>query len=323
MHIHSVRRAALAACALAVLAASSASAASVTTQLRVEANGHDIGPGWFYAHDSVSYTTSQSEACGGSGASGSISGPSALGLLVQASDYTSRLDPVQISDQFEFGPFVCGVGSFSSSDSAFWLYKVDHVSPEVGGDKFAIDGSQDQVLWYFVDTATGVNTGNELFLSVGDKVVQAGTPVEVTVLEYDPSGESTPAAGVRILGAGDDVMTDAAGTATLVFDEPGRQFIRGDRGSDIPTDGTRLCVWEDSESGCGEFIAGRVVGTHEADTISGTDDPDHIVARNGDDTITSRGDDAADSVRCGPGDDVAQADALDRVARSCEVIRRA
>ncbi len=322
MHIHSLKRAALAACAVAVLAASPASAASVTTQLRVEANGHDIGPGWFYAHDSVSYTTSQSEACGGSGASGSISGPSALGLLVQASDYTRRLDPVQISDQFEFGPFVCGVGSFSSSDSAFWLYKVDHVAPEVGGDKFAIDGSHDQVLWYFVDTATGANTGNELFLSIGDRIVQAGTPVQVIVLEYDANGESTPAAGVRIIGGG-DVMTDATGTAILVFDEPGRQFIRGARGIDVPTDGERLCVWEDSESECDQFIAGRVVGTHGADRISGTDDRDHISARNGDDRINSRGDDVADSVRCGPGRDVAKLDHLDRPTGGCEVIRRA
>jgi hypothetical protein len=322
MHIHSLRRAAIAACAVALLAASSASAASVTTQLRVEADGHDIGPGWVYAHDSVSYDTSQSEACGGSGDAGSITGPTALGLLVQAADYTDRLDPVQISDKFEFGPFVCGVGSYSSTDSAFWLYKVDHVAPEVGGDQFAINGSQDQVLWYFVDTATGVNTGNELFLSTGDSIVKAGTSAEVTVLEYDASGESTPAAGVRIVGGG-DAMTDASGTATLVFDQPGRQFIRGVRGSDVPTDGVRMCVWEDTESECDSFIAGRVVGTHEADRITGTVDPDRIIGRDGDDRITSRGDDVADTVRCGPGRDVARADRLDRVARNCETVRRA
>ena len=319
MHIHSLSRAAIAACALAVFTASSASAASVTTQLRVEANGHDIGPGWVYAHDSISYTTSQTEACGGSGESSAITGPSALGLLLQASGYTSRLDPVQISDQFEFGPFVCGVGSYTSSDSAFWLYKVDHVAPEVGADKFAIDGSQEQVLWYLADTATGANTGNELFLSIGDRFVEAGTPVEVTVLEYDANGDPTPAAGVRILGAG-DVMTDATGTATLVFDEPGRQFIRGVRGIDIPTDGTRLCVWEESESQCGLFIAGRVVGTHDPDRISGTDDPDYILGRGGDDRITAR-DDVADGVRCGRGDDVARIDPVDRVGRNCETVR--
>jgi hypothetical protein len=322
MHIHSLKRAALAACAVAVLGASSASAASVTTQLRVEAGGHDIGPGWLYAHDSASYETSTSSACGGSGDSASITGPSALGLLVQGSDYTRRLDPVQISDKFEFGQFVCGVGSYTGSDSAFWLYKVDHVAPEVGGEQFPINRSHEEVLWYFSDTTTGTNTGNELFLSLGSNVVRAGAPVEVTVLEYDAAGESTPAADVRIVGGG-GAMTDANGTAILTFDDPGRQFIRGVRGIDVPTDGQRLCVWEDSKSECNQFIWGRVVGTDGDDRISGTDQPERFIGRDGDDRITSRGDDVADTVRCGPGKDVVRADARDRVARNCEKVRRA
>ena len=319
MHIHSLRRAALAACAFAMLAASSASAA--TTELRVEAEGLDIGPGWRYVHDSVSYTTSENEACAGSGDTGTIDGPSALGLLVQAADFTRALAPVQISDQFEFGLFVCGVGSYTSSESAFWLYKVDHVAPEVGADKFAIDGSHDGVLWYFVNTATGVNTGNELVLRPADNVVEAGAPTSVVVDEYDASGTSTPAADVQILGAG-DVTTDTNGTASLVFENAGRPVIRGVRGSDIPTDGIRLCVWEDSESECDNYVSGWIVGTDGDDTIAGGDERERILGRTGDDKITSRGDDAPDKVRCGPGRDVARADRLDRVARSCETVRR-
>jgi hypothetical protein len=322
MHIHSLRRAALAACVIALAAAASASAASVTTQLRVEAGGHDIGPGWIYAHDSVTYDTSQSEACNGTGESGSITGPTALGALLQAADYTRRLDPVQISDQFEFGPFVCGVGNFPSTDSAFWLYKVDHVAPEVGGDQFPINSSGHEVLWYLSDSTNGINSGNELSLSVSDKVVKTGTPITVSVLEYDATGASTPAAGVQIIGGGNPV-TDAAGEATVSFDQTGRQFIRGVRGSDVPTDGVRLCAWAESATECETFIAGRVVGTHEGDRITGTNDPDRIIGRDGNDRITSRGDDAADAVRCGPGNDVARVDRIDRVARNCEKVRRA
>ncbi len=88
----------------------------------------------------------------------------------------------------------------SRATRAFWLYKVDHVSPEVGGDQFPINSSGHEVLWYFMNTATGANTGNELFLSVGDRTVKAGDPVSVTVVEYDATGQSTPAAGVRIVG---------------------------------------------------------------------------------------------------------------------------
>ncbi len=109
----------------------------------------------------------------------------------------------------------------------------------------------------------------------------------------------------------------------LTFHEAGRQFIRGVRGIDIPTDALRLCVWGDAESECDEFIAGRVVGTHDDDRIKGTDDQDRIIGRDGDDRLTSRGDDAADAVRCGPGNDVAKVDRLDRVARNCETVRRA
>src|ERR687891_702202 len=78
MHIHFLKRAVIAACAFVVLAAPSA-ASGVTTKLRVEADGHDIGPGFRYVHDSVSYDTST--ACGGSGDSYTLDGPTALGLL--------------------------------------------------------------------------------------------------------------------------------------------------------------------------------------------------------------------------------------------------
>src|SRR6185503_14798790 len=170
MHIHSLKRAALAACVFVVVAAWPAIADAVTTKLRVEADGHDIGPGFRYVHDSVSYETST--ACGGTGKSYTIDGPSALGLLIQAAEFTRALRPVQISDEFDFGQFVCGVGDFEGSDSAFWLYKVDHVAPEIGADQFPISRSNDEVLWYFQNLTTGSNTGNELELELSDNIVK-------------------------------------------------------------------------------------------------------------------------------------------------------
>ena len=319
MHIHSLTRAAVAACTLALLVAAPATAEAVTTKLRVEADGHDIGPGFRYVHDSVTYRTSRS--CGGSGARSSIAGPTALGLLIQAADFTRALRPVRISDEFDFGPFVCGVGGFEGSGDAYWLYKVDHVAPEVGGDQFAIDRSHDEVLWYFVNNASGVNTGNELELILADNVVQAGEPVQVTVREYDLEGRATPAAGVRLMGAS-NVMTGADGTAEVVFDEAGKPFIRGIRGNDIATDVLHLCVWEDSESECNRWVTGWVVGTDRADRIRGTRAPERIAGRRGRDRIRSRGDGEADSVRCGRGQDVVRADKLDRVRRNCETVRR-
>ena len=321
MHIHSLKRVALAACVFAVLAASSATADAVTTKLRVEAGDQDIGPGFHYVHDSVSYRTSQRGACNGSGERGSIAGPSALGLLIQASGFTRGLRPVQISDEFEFGLLVCGVGGFNASDSAYWLYKVDHVAPEVGGEQFAIDRSHDEVLWYFVNTTSGSNTGDELELVLVDQVVEAGTPVNVVVRKYDENGQQTPAEGVRLAGVG-GVMTDANGSATVVFEEAGRPSLRGERGNDVPTDVEHLCVWEQSASECKKWLTGWVVGTDRADRMRGTANPERIAARRGPDRIRSRGDGMADSVRCGRGKDVVRADELDRVRRSCETVRR-
>jgi hypothetical protein len=319
MHIHSLTRAAVAACAFAVLAAPSASADPVTTQLRVEAAGRDIGPGFRYVHASVSYTNSESEACDGSGSKNRLEGPNALTVLVQAADFTRRLRPVQISDKFEFGPFVCGVGDYTSTDNAFWSYKVDHVAPQVGADQFPLERSGREVLWYLSDNVTGANTGNELVLSVADRVVKAGEPTEVTVLEYDVDGRSTPAEGVQIEGAG-DAVTNADGEAIVAFENAGKPHIRGVRGIDIPTDSLLMCVWEKRASECGDFVYGWLAGTDRADRIRGTDDPERIAGRGGADTIRSRGDGAEDVVRCGPGSDVVRADRFDRVKRSCETV---
>src|SRR5688500_17674547 len=321
MHIHSLKRAAVAACAVAALAVSPAAADAATTKLRVEADGHDIGPGFRYVHDSVSYTTSQRDGCNGSGQDGSLSGPTALGLLIQAADWTRDLRPVQISDEFDFGLLVCGLGDVESSDNAVWLDKVDHVAPEIGADQFPIDRSHEEVLWYFFNSATGANTGNELELDLSDNVVQAGTPVEATVREYDATGQATPAAGVTLEGT-DGAVTGADGTASVVFDEAGRPFIRGVRGIDVPTDLLHLCVWGDSASECDRWLTGWVIGTKGDDRIRGAENPERIAGRRGDDRINSRGDGRADSVRCGRGNDVARVDRLDRVRRSREKVRR-
>ena len=316
MHIHSLKRAAIAACAVAVLAGSPAVADAVTTKLRVEADGHDIGPGFRYVHDSVSYETST--ACGGTGKSYTIDSPSALGLLIQAADFTRALRPVQISDEFDFGKFVCGVGAFEGSDTAYWSYKVDHVLPEIGADQFPLNRSQHEVLWYFTNGAS--NSGDELELTLSDNVVKAGKPVGVSVKSYDVNGTASPAAGVTLQGAG-DVMTDANGEATLVFDA-GRPFIRGVRDPDIQTDTLHLCVWEDSASECDRWLTGWTVGTKGDDRIRGGENPERIAGRAGDDRINSRHDGAADSVRCGRGDDVARVDKRDRVRGNCEIVRR-
>lgn len=320
MHIHSVVRAALAACALSLLFIAPAGAANVTTELRVEAEREALAPGWRYAHDSIRYRTSRSDACDGSGDAARLEGPTALGLLIRAARSTRPLRPVQISDQFDFGPFVCGVGEYPATDDGFWLYKVDHVAPEVGAGDFAISRSHAQVLWYFSNSATGANTGNELALVVPARV-QAGRDTTVRVLEYDFAGDASPAAGVRLIGAGGGAMTGPDGRATVVFDKPGRRAVRGVRGDDIPTEARRICVWEETRSECDRVRVARLVGTPRADLLRGDGRPEVIVGGRGPDRIVAR-DGTQDAVRCGRGRDRVWADLLDRVARNCERVKR-
>src|SRR5919109_596584 len=86
-----------------------------------------------------------------------VQGPTALGILRYAETRVRALRPVSVSDQFSFGLFVCGIGSFRGNATKFWLYKVNHVTPSVGADHFHLKKG-DQVLWYFQDTVTGQNT---------------------------------------------------------------------------------------------------------------------------------------------------------------------
>ena len=201
MHIHSLKRAALAACVFVVLAASPAIADAVTTKLRVEADGHDIGPGFRYVHDSVTYETSA--ACGGTGDSYTIDGPSALGLAIPG----GRLHPRRCvrcrsaTSSTSASSYAASAASWAATRRSGATRSTTSL-PEVGADQFPINRSHGEVLWYFVTSTPARTSGNELELVLSDNVVQAGTPVDVTVREYDDERRRpSPAAGVRLEGA--------------------------------------------------------------------------------------------------------------------------
>ena len=137
----SARRLTLSACALAVLTAAvpAAEAKPVAAELRVQAEQKTLAPGQNYLTDTTSITTDTREpACGGSGEAKTVEGPSALGLLIDAAGVNRTLRPLGISDKFDFGLLVCSIGASVATDEAFWLYKVNHVAPEVGADQLEI-----------------------------------------------------------------------------------------------------------------------------------------------------------------------------------------
>jgi hypothetical protein len=300
---------------LALSLPAGAVAAPTAAELRVEAENKAIAPGNTYLTDTETITTdTRQPACGGTGQEKTVQGPTALGIVESASEVHEALRPFAVSDKFEFGLLVCGIGEFLASDDAFWLYKVDHVAPEVGGDQFAIRRGQ-QVLWYFQDTARNINTGDELEL-VAPARATPGDEFQVTVNSYNATGTRSPAADAVVVGPGFQVTTDGDGRATIPAEE-GRLRLRAVRGADIPSAPVHVCVGANCPATLGE----RIFGTAGADRIRGTAGPDVVRSLRGADRVNVRGG-GRDRVGCGAGGDVVIADRRDRVARDCERVRR-
>ena len=295
-----------------------ATAAPAAVDLTVEAGGQALAPiSSRFLTDTTTFTTDKREpACGGTGQTKAIAGPTALGVLFDATATVPALGPVGVSDKFSFGQFVCGIGSFTGSDSAFWLYKVNHVSPEVGADQYPVKNG-DKVLWYFQDTAAGRNGGDELAIEGLPARITAGSPFPVSVVTYSFNGVRSPAPDATIYVTGQDpTVTGPNGLATITLTHAGLAAFRAGRGTDIPSPVTKVCAAENVND-CPPIPGKRIRGSNGADTITGTGGPDAVVAAAGNDSIDVRGG-FRDRVDCGPGSDTARISTGDRAARNCE-----
>jgi hypothetical protein len=238
-----------------------------------------------------------------------------LGLLVAAAHRRTQLQPLRISDKFSFGLLVCGLFDFTARDTAFWLYKVNHVSPEVGGEAFKISEGR-QVLWYFQDVSRNRNTGDELVVEAPVRALE-GRDVEVTVYAYGPTGARKPAAGARVSFGDRTTVADAAGRAKGRLSDG--EVIRAGRGGDIPSAGVPVCVAE-ALGECPPVRGRKIVGGDAADRIRGTAGADVIRSGRGNDRISVRGG-SEDRVRCGSGRrDRVRLDSDDRATRDCEIV---
>ena len=316
----SLRKQALAACAVAALAApAAASAAPVVADLHVEAGGKALASS-SYLTDATSVKTDRSQpACGGTGQTKTLPGATATGVLVDAAKTTKGLRPLRLSDKFEFGLLLCGVGSFTASDTAFWLYKVNRVAPEVAGEQFSLK-RRAKVLWYFQDTVANVNTGSELAVTAPARA-RTGRAFTVSVSAYTASGARSAAAGARVAWNGGSATTDATGRASVTVARGGELRLRATRGADIPSAVQRTCVAR-RLSGCSPVRGLRLTGTAKADSLKGSAGPDAISAGGGSDRVDVRRG-RADVIRCGSGRDRVRMSRDDKAARDCEVVIRA
>ena len=311
------RRLAASICAAAALAgaALASQAEAAISDLRVEAGGRVL--------TNASYTTSTESiatdrtqpACGGTGQTRTLAGQTALGLLAAAAERRPRLQPLRISDKFSFGLLVCGIFDFTAGDPGFWLYKVNHVSPEVGGDAFRLSGGE-QVLWYFQDIPRNRNTGDELVVEAPVRA-REGRSVGVTVYAYGGTGARKPAAGAKVYFGQKPTVADAAGRARGKLSDG--EAIRAGRGGDIPSAPVPVCMAQALDE-CPSARGKRIVGGDDADRIRGTGGADVIRSGRGNDRVDVRGG-GEDRVRCGPGRrDRVRLGTDDRATRDCEIV---
>jgi hypothetical protein len=299
-----------------LLAPTAAAAATTTAQLRVVNTAGATLADQSQVTGDVTVNTDPGAVCfgppGGSGANVTVPGPSALGIVKDASNSTAALRPLSVTDQFGFGLGLCGIGgfTFSQSSTASWYLKVNHVGATVGGDQLILNAG-DEVLWYL---SPGFPYPNELQL-VAPLVAQSGRPFTVRVFSFNDAGQRTAVAGALVTGAESPTAGDGSTTVELT----NSVVLQALHGADIPSNSEIVCVIT-APRGCGSTLRHKIVGTNGPDRIRGSRSPDIVRARAGGDFINTRGG-LSDIVNCGRGKDRAKVGSTDVVRRCEKVIR--
>ena len=231
----SIRCRAAGVCALALVLslalAATAVAKGTEASLRVVGAGGKILTEQTLKTGTISVKTDPRATCfgagtGGSGKSVTIRGATAMGLLAQASKSTAALRPLRITDAFDFGLGVCGIGGSSVSGKSSWYLKVNHKGQQVSGDAVKLRPG-DEVLW---DLAPSYPYPNELVLEVPDTTT-SGTPFTAHVFSYDEKGKRKPVAGATVTGASAPTAADGSTTVSVA----GPTLLQAKHGKEIPS----------------------------------------------------------------------------------------
>jgi hypothetical protein len=226
--------------ALVLSTAAIAAAKKVPADLRVVGGGKNLVERTLQT-GTTSVPTSHKATCFGKGTAGSgksvtIKGATALGLLGQAAKATGALRPLLLTDAFDFGLGICGVGGYEATSKLSWYLKVNHKNPELGGDAVKLK-SGDEVLW----ALEPYPYPNELSL-VAPEAAAAGVPFEVRVFSYSDKGKRKPAAGVAVTGAAAPTNAEGRTTVTLAGPISGPFTLVATHGKDIPSNQVDVCL---------------------------------------------------------------------------------
>jgi hypothetical protein len=236
------------------------------------------------------------EGTGGSGDKVDVPGSTALGQLAEGGAAFPGIDPLSVTDAFDFGLGLCGIGNSVAPSTGYWYLKVNHAASFSGADQTTV-GKGDEILWYLIADFNDP-APDELVLKAPTSA-DLGEQVSVKVLSYTDDGTKSPAAGVTVSGAPAGI-TDADGKTTLVPGD-GVTRLRVARTGSIPSNTVALCT--DKASKCPAGYATTIGGTSMPDEITGTSEAEEFLAGAGDDDVDARAGSGRDKINCGPGKD--------------------
>lgn len=227
--------------ALSLTIVAGAAAKGFKAELRVVGAGGKIVAEKTVRTGAISVKTSPKATCFGPGTGGSgdavgLKANTALGLLARGANSTPSLRPLLISDSFDFGLALCGVGRSVAKGSSSWYLKVNHKGSMVSADTTRIKAG-DEVLFALAKSDPKTFAYPEELALVAPKKASAGKAFTVTAYSYDEKGKRKPAAGVKVSGAAG--LTAANGKTTVTLRKPRR--LTASKGELIP-DRAAVCL---------------------------------------------------------------------------------
>jgi hypothetical protein len=171
--------------------------------------------------------TSAGATClGGTSTNGTsrIEGATALGALLTAARLTRPRQALLISNAFDFGLGLCGVGKATASGEQWWELTHNNKPSMLGGEGTKLKAG-DEVLWYLSETYN-LTSPDHLAL-VAPEVSKANRWTRVRVLAYNDAGKRRPVKGaaLNIKGAS---PTNAAGYTRVRLSSRTRIVARAD-----------------------------------------------------------------------------------------------
>lgn len=176
-------------------------------------------------------TSSQATCLGGTPGNGTkkIEGPTALGALHDAARAVSPRQPLLISNAFDFGLGLCGVGESVASGEQWWELSHNHKSSMLGGEGTKLKAG-DEVLWFLSQSYNRPSPDELKLVAPADTKKNRWTTVRV--LAYNDAGQRRPVKGavVNVKGA---AASNAAGYTRIKLTQATRLVARA--GGFIPS----------------------------------------------------------------------------------------